>query len=65
MSTHILEPSSGRLCKTCLHLINPSKLSLQCEKVEATANSAGETVCLIQFAPSNDETCNYYEKKLF
>ena len=63
MSTHILEPGAGKLCKTCKHQINPGVVSTQCEKVYLPANPLAETVCLIQFAPNNDETCNYYNKK--
>ena len=63
MSTHILEPGTGRLCKTCLHQINPGVVSTQCAKVYLAAAPPAETVCLIQFAPSKDETCNFYNKK--
>ncbi len=64
MSTHILEPGAGRLCKACLYQINPGVVNTQCAKVYLAADPAAETVRLIQFAPSKDETCNLYKNRI-
>ena len=65
MSTHLLKPGTGRLCDTCKHQINPGVVGTQCYLVYIAENTDPlyETVHLIQFAPSKDETCNLYEKR--